>query len=239
MITLPRRRTVADVMTRSVHVARPDTQFKLLVRLIEENRVSAIPIVDQLGMPIGIVSESDLLLKERRAEFESSQPLMHRQRRREQRSKAEAVVASELMTSPPITVPTTATLADAARLMQERNVRRLVVVDAQGRIAGILSRSDVLQVFLRTDEDLRAEISHSLIPALLPDVPEGLTVAVRWNIVTLSGEVDRRSDAEILVRMAGGLDGVVSVVDHLSYRWDDHGDSREPVAAVERRRTSI
>lgn len=239
MITLPRRRTVADVMTRNVHIAGPETPFKLLVRLIEENRVSAIPIVDQLGTPIGIVSESDLLLKERRAEFERMQDLMHIRRRSAQRAKAEAVVASELMTSPPITVPATATLADAARLMQECNVRRLVVVDARGRISGIVSRSDILQVFLRTDEDLRREISDRLIPALLPDVPEGLRVTVLLNVVTISGEVDRRSDTRILVRMAGDVDGVVSVVNRLTYRWDDSAEPAEAVLAANRSIASL
>ncbi len=104
MSALPRHRTVSDVMTTRVHVASPLTPFKLLVRLIEENRVSAIPIVDQQGVPIGIVSESDLLLKERRHELESTQDLLHPRRRRHQRAKAEGVVAAEIMTSPPITV---------------------------------------------------------------------------------------------------------------------------------------
>src|SRR4029077_2237843 len=72
MTSFPRHKTVSDVMTRSVHVASPLTPFKLLVRLIEENPISGVPIVDQQGMPVGIVSESDLLLKERRAELESS-----------------------------------------------------------------------------------------------------------------------------------------------------------------------
>lgn len=217
---MPRRRTVADVMTTSVHIAGPQTPFKLLVRLIEENRVSAIPIVDQQGMPVGIVSEADLLLKERRSELEH-QDLVHARKRYEQRTKADGVVASELMTSPPITVPANATLPEAARLMQERNVRRLVVVDGNGRIAGIVSRSDLLQVFLRTDEELRREVKDVLIPALLLESTDGIRVDVRWNVVTLSGEVDRLSDARILSRMAGDIDGVVSVIDHLTYRWDD------------------
>lgn len=232
MITLPRRRTVADVMTRRVHIASPDTPFKLLVRLIEENRVSAVPIVDQAGRPVGIVSESDLLTKERRSELSHGKDVFHFGKRRELKAKADALIASELMTSPPITVKATLPLADAARLMQERNVRRLVVVDEQGRIAGIVSRSDILQVFLRTDEDLRHEIRTMIVPAMLPALPEDLHVAVRWNVVTLSGEVDRRSDAEILVRKVADVDGVVSVIDKLSFRWDDMTRAGEPVLAA-------
>jgi CBS domain-containing protein len=221
MTSLPRRRSVADVMTSRVHVAGPLAPFKLLVRLIDENRVSAIPIVDQHSVPIGIVSESDLLLKERRAELNSSRDLMHAHKRRVERAKAAGTVASELMTSPAITVPSDAGLGEAARLMHEKNVRRLVVVDERGRIAGIVSRSDLLQVFLCSDDDLREEILGTLIPAVLLSTDDVVEVEVSWNIATLSGEVGRKSDAEILTRRTRELDGVVAVVDRLSYRWDD------------------
>jgi CBS domain-containing protein len=235
MNALPRHRTVSDVMTSHVHVASPLAPFKLLVRLIEENRVSAIPIVDQQGVPIGIVSETDLLLKERRHELESSNNLLHLNKRRRERAKAAGTVASEVMTTPPITVAFDTSLSEAARNMQERNVRRLVVVDQRGRIAGIVSRSDLLQVFLRTDEELRDEIVRSVIPAVLLNQDDAVGVAVSWNIVTLSGEVDRKSDAEVLTRATMELDGVVGVVDRLIYRWDDTDSA--PVQPIPLERT--
>jgi CBS domain-containing protein len=215
-------------------VASPMTPFKLLVRLIEENRVSAIPIVDRTGVPIGIVSEADLLLKEQRHELESGHNLVHLRRRRDLRAKAAANVASELMTSPPITITSGASLNDAARVMQERNVRRLVVVDERGRIAGIVSRSDLLQVFLRTDEELREEIVDKLIPQLLWPVPDGIRVDVRWNVVTLTGEVDRKSDIDVLTRLARGLDGVVDLVNRLTCRWDDEAQHPRDAAPIAR-----
>jgi CBS domain-containing protein len=221
MSHLPLHRSVSDVMTSRVHVASPLAPFKQLVRLIDENRVSAIPIVDQQGVPVGIVSESDLLLKERRFDLERSHDLLHVQKRRQDRVKARGTVASEVMTSPAITVPSETSLSDAARIMQEKNVRRLVVVDERGRIAGIVSRSDLLQVFLRSDEELREEITKNLIPAVLLPSDDEVGVDVSWNVATLSGEVDRRSDAEILTRLTLQLDGIVDVVDRLSYRWDD------------------
>jgi CBS domain-containing protein len=113
-------------MTKQVHVAGPLASFKQLVRLIAENRVSAIPIVDQRGVPIGIVSESDLLLEERHVGAPTD------------------AIASRFMTSPVITVAADASRNQAASLMRERNVRRLVVVDERGRIAGIVSRGDLL-----------------------------------------------------------------------------------------------
>ena len=238
MNSLPRHRTVSDVMTSRVHVASPVAPFKLLVRLIEENRVSAIPIVDEVGAPVGMVSESDLLLKQRRLELESSRDLRQLQKGRRERAKAAGTVASDLMTSPAITVTADTSLSDAARLMHETDVRRLVVVDARGRIAGIVSRSDLLQVFLRSDEELREEIAGELIPAILLS-EHSVDVAVSWNIATLSGEVDRKSDAEMLTRLTKELDGVVGVVDRLSYRWDDKDSWPVRPVALERTFKSI
>ena len=232
MTRLPRHRTVSDVMTVRVHVASPLAPFKLLVRLIEENRVSAIPIVDQQGFPVGIVSESDLLLKERRLELESSHDLLHVHKRRNERAKAAGMVASDLMTSPAMTVNSETSLSEAARHMQEKNVRRLIVVDPRGRIAGIVSRSDLLQVFLRTDDELRDEIAGELIPAVLLSPDDAVSVEVSWNVATLTGEVDRKSDAEILTRLTKELDGVVGVVNKLRYRWDDTDAARVQPAAL-------
>jgi CBS domain-containing protein len=118
----PRHRTVADVMTTHVHVASAQAPFKVLVRLIDENKVGAIPIVDQQGIPIGIVSEADLPPGEQRLK----------------------TVASQLMTFPAITVPADTPLRKAAQIMQKMNIGRLIVVDPRGRIAGIVSRSNLL-----------------------------------------------------------------------------------------------
>jgi len=127
------------------------------------------------------------------------------------------------MTSPPITIRSDSRLVEAARLTQERNVRRLIVVDERGKISGIVSRSDLLQVFLRSDEDLLEDIVENLIPPLMLAVQQPIVVDVHDNVVTLRGEVDRKSDVEILGRLTKELDGVVDVVNRLSYRWDDSG----------------
>lgn len=129
MTILRRARTVSDVMTARVHVASPLTPFKLLMRLIAENQVSAIPIVDQQSVPVGVVSESDLLLR------------------------VGGGVASDVMTSPAITVALDAGVTEAASLMRKKKVRRLVVVDQRGRIAGVVSRGDLLQARLEAGGD--------------------------------------------------------------------------------------
>jgi CBS domain-containing protein len=208
-------------MTSRVHVAAPLAHFKYLVRLLEENRISAIPIVDQQGVPVGIVSESDLLLKERRHELDASKDLLHLQHRRQERAKADGTVASEVMSSPAITVPANTRLGDAASCMHENTGRRLVVDDEHARIPANERRSDLLQVFLRSADELRDEIAGTLIPALLLSSPGTIVVDVLENVVTLSGEVDRKSDADMLTRLTRELDGVVGVVDRLSYAWDD------------------
>jgi CBS domain-containing protein len=208
-------------MTVRVHIAGPLTPFKILVRLIEENRISAIPVVDERGMPVGVVSESDLLLKERRGELESEGSPLHLWRRRQEKAKADGTLAGDLMTAPAITVGLQTSITEAARIMQERKVRRLVVVDARGRIAGIVSRSDLLQVFLRTDEDLHDEVVNRILPAVLPADAGAVEVDVESNVITLSGEVDRRSDADIVARLACEVDGVVDVINRLTFRWDD------------------
>ncbi len=200
MTTTVRRRSVADVMTTHVHCAGPRTPFKLLVRMIEDNRISAIPIVDEAGAPIGVVSETDLMLK--RPDTAATWP--------------EGPLASEIMTSPAVTITANAGLAEAATLMQERGVRRLVVVDSRGRIAGIATRSDLLQVFLRTDEDLHREIEDELLPALVQS-PSDVRVKVQWNVVTLTGEVDDIHEATALARAAREVDGVVEVKNRLTH----------------------
>jgi CBS domain-containing protein len=219
--SFPRHRCVADVMTKRVHVASPMTPFKLLVRLIEENRISAVPIVDQRGVAVGLVSEGDLILKERTEELEASTDLLHLRRHLTDRAKAQGLTAAEVMTSPAITIGADNRLADAARLMHERNVRQLVVVDDRGKIAGIVSRSDVLQVFLRSDDDLRAEIVDGIIPSLMLTSDDSVGVNVSYSVVTLDGSVDRKSDVEILGRLTRAVDGVVGVTNNLNYRWDD------------------
>jgi CBS domain-containing protein len=208
-------------MTKRVHVANPMTPFKLLVRIIEENRISAIPIVDQRGVAVGLVSEGDLLLKQRTDELEASTDLLHLRRRQKEMAKAEGLTAADVMTSPAITIHSEGRLADAARLMHERNVRQLVVADDRGKIAGILSRGDVLQVFLRPDEDLRDEIVDGIIPALMFTSDDAIGVEVRYSVVTLEGTVDRKTDVEILGRLTRAVDGVVGVINSLTYRWDD------------------
>jgi CBS domain-containing protein len=148
---------VQDVMTRDVACAHGDTPYKELVRLLAGRRVSALPVVDDRGRVLGIVSEADLLPRPEQSARPVARLLSARRRRRE-RARAEATVAAELMTRPAVTVDPLAAVTEAARRMHRAGVKRLPVVDVVGRLVGFVSRVDLLSSFLRPDEELRREI---------------------------------------------------------------------------------
>lgn len=204
-------RTVEDVMTRDVVVAREDMPFKDVARLMWAAGVTALPVV----------SEADLVLKEELAA--GGEPRVVRLRRRADRAKAAATVARDVMTAPAVVIGPGATAGQAARLMHAKGVKRLPVVDPAGRLIGIVGRADLLRIFLRPDDLIRREVEHDVVERTLWLTPKeaGVRVEVADGIVTLSGEVDRKSVARILAGLTAGIDGVVGIEDRLTYRIDD------------------
>ncbi|MHC5909317.1 CBS domain-containing protein, partial [Streptomyces sp. S6] len=142
-----------------------------------------------------------------------------RARRAEARSKART--AGAIMTAPAVTVRADATVTEAARLMASRRVDRLPVVDEENRLAGIVTRHDLLHVFLRPDAEILSAVRQEVLVETLWLVPQTIDVTVEDGVVTLSGRLERRSEIPIAVGMTRRLDGVVDVVDHLAYRIDD------------------
>ncbi len=219
---------VADVMTREVATVPPGASVKEIARQIAQRRVSALPVVDVEGQVLGVVSEADLLLKAGRSEPPRRSHLFGPRPSRAEREKAEGFTAADLMTSPALTVAPEAALADAARLMRERGVKRLVAVDDRGKLTGIISRGDVIRVFLRPDGDIRRAVVTGLAESLLWLDVRDLQVGVEEGIVTLDGRLDRRSDVELLARLTLDIDGVVGVINHLDYAWDDRRAGHPP-----------
>ncbi len=211
---------VRDVMTKRVVVVQQAAPFKEILRLLHDHRVSALPVLDEDGRAVGMVSEADLLLKE---EFPPSEPapLLEFHHRRHDRARAAGTVAAEVMSAPVITVGPEASLGEAARIMHEHRIKRLPVVDENGRVLGIVSRRDLLRVFLRPDADIEAEVRDQIIDRVLWMDPSELRVAVTDGKVVLSGQMERRSLADILVEMVSGVEGVIAVESHLSWRMDD------------------
>ena len=213
--------TVSDVMTRTVVSVNAFAPFKDIVRRMQDYRVSAVPVVDEDDIVLGIVSEGDLILKED-ADLEGEPRFLDGARRRQDRSKAAGRIASELMTAPAITIGPDATLGEAARLMHRHAVKRFPVVDpADGTILGIVSRTDLLKVFLRDDAEIAREVREDVIQRTLWIDPNTIRIVVRDGVVTMEGQVEHRTLRSILERLVLSCEGVVGVESRVSYPPDD------------------
>ncbi|MGC5561802.1 CBS domain-containing protein [Streptomyces sp. FR-108] len=209
---------VSDVMTHAVATVDRNASFKEIVRTMQERKVSALPVVGEEGRVVGVVSEADLLPKE---EFRDSDPDRYTQLRRlSDLAKAGAVTAEELMTSPALTTAPDATLAQAARTMARAKVKRLAVVDASGSLHGIVSRADLLKVFLRDDEEVAEEVRREVVSYLFPMPSCSVRTEVRDGVVKLSGRIRDTSLVPVAARLARAVEGVVDVEFDLS----EHGD---------------
>jgi len=217
--------TVADVMTTDVVSVTAPTPFKDIAEALITGGISAVPVVDDDRHVIGMVSEADLLRKEEfREQFYGEgyrPPLRARLRHPKGRQKAEGETAAELMTSPAITVSPEASAVEAARLMEAHAVKRLAVVDRDGRLAGVVSRRDLVKLFLRSDEEIAAEVRDDILDRALWVETSGVRVDVHQGGVTLSGSMQRRSEAAIAARMTARVNGVIDVVDKLTWDLDD------------------
>ncbi|MEI5525587.1 CBS domain-containing protein [Streptomyces brasiliscabiei] len=202
--------TVSDVMTHTVVAVGRDAPFKEIVQLFDQWKVSALPVLEGEGRVVGVVSEADLLHKEEFRDAEDPQGDFA------DRLKAGAVTAGELMNAPAVSVHPDATLAEAARIMARRKVKRLPVVDRVGMLQGVVSRGDLLKVFLRPDEELAEEIRGSVLTSL-PST-EAITVTVAEGVVTLGGSLPERGLVPVLARAVRAVEGVVDIRVDLSHR---------------------
>jgi CBS-domain-containing membrane protein len=216
-----KNRVVRDVMTTTVVLVDESTGFKDIIRRMEDSGVSALPVVDADGYLVGIISEADLLLKEEHARAPDRRHLLEGRPRRTERAKAEGLLAAQLMTAPVITIGPEASLGQAARLMHEKRVKRLPVVEEGGKVVGIVSRADLLKVFMRPDEEIRQEVVGDVLARMLSIGPDRVRATVRDGVVTVEGLVERRSLIPLLAGLVRGVDGVVGVEERLRYETDD------------------
>jgi len=210
--------TVKSVMTSSVVAVREDADFKEMVAVMRSRRISAFPVIDASGRVIGVVSEGDLLLKETAPAL--PQGAIRLAWRLKDRSKAAGTTAAEVMTKPAITIGEDARVAEAARLMQSRKVKRLPVVDGNGRLRGIVTRTDLLSVFERPDHEIRDEVVKDVIAGEFGLDPGLFVVTVQSGVVTITGPVRHKAHALSLLATIRYLEGVVGVRDRLSYPTD-------------------
>ncbi|KOU57484.1 CBS domain-containing protein [Streptomyces sp. MMG1533] len=205
--------TVSDVMTHTVVAVGRDAPFKEIVELFDQWKVSALPVLEGEGRVIGVVSEADLLHKE---EFRDVDDADIKPGELVERAKAAAVTAGELMSTPAVTVHADASLAEAARIMARRHVKRLPVVDGVGILQGVVSRGDLLKVFLRSDEEIAEEIRHTVLNQL--PLTTTLTVSVAEGVVTLGGSLPDRALVPVVARAVRAVEGVVDIRPELTHR---------------------
>ncbi|MEU8585849.1 CBS domain-containing protein [Streptomyces sp. NPDC048664] len=207
-------RSVGDLMTPTAVSVRPGTAFKEIARVLDEYDITAVPVVDGDERPLGVVSEADLL--------------------RRQTSRGVGSTAGELMTSPAVVAEPEWSVVRAARTMEKWKVKRLPVVDGDGRLIGVVSRGDLLRLFLRSDHAIQEEILEDVVVVALGLPPSSLTVEVTDGRVTLSGRVEPASLLPAVVLLCEGVDGVVEVVDRLTR---DRDDAVDEVGAPRRERS--
>ncbi|MEU6415548.1 CBS domain-containing protein [Microbispora sp. NPDC046933] len=224
---------VRDVMTSEVASVNGSTPFRDVAEVLIAHEVSAVPVVDGEGHVVGVVSEADLLRKEEfREQYyrEGYRPPL-RARLREavghgvarSQERARGVTAAELMSAPAVTTRPYTSVVSAARQMSRHGVKRLPVVDDEGVLVGIISRHDLLKVLARADADIVREVREDVIENCLWADLSGVEVSVSEGVVTLTGSLERRSQARVLTRMVERTNGVIGVVDRLEWKEDDVG----------------
>jgi CBS domain-containing protein len=211
---------VREVMTADVVTAGVDTPFKEVAALMARQGVSALPVLGGEGRIAGVVSEADLLPKQEFKEDPTAKPLPW-WRRWAGRDRTAATTAGDLMTSPAVTIGPDESVVAAARAMERHKIKRLLVTGPNDRLVGIVSRGDLVRVFLRPDTEIRDEIIGEVFTDYLGTNPALLRVTVTDGAVTLAGEVEKKSMIPLAVRMSRSVDGVVDVADELSFAVDD------------------
>ena len=214
-------RKVRNVMTHEVITVDEQAPFTEMVRRMAVHKVSALPVLNGAGRLVGIVSEADLLHKEEYQDLEGERHWLETRRERAARAKAAGRRAADVMSTPVVTIDPEATVAEAARRLARHRVKRLPVVDALGGLVGIVSRADLLRLYLRDDEAIHREILDEVLLRALWIDPMAVVVKVDDGVVTLVGQVESASLVPIVVHLTRTVPGVVDVVNRLSFPVPD------------------
>jgi CBS domain-containing protein len=207
--------TVADVMTTEVAAVPETAGYKEIAALLRRHGVSVLPVLGLDRRVIGVVSEADVLDLHASRELPNGAIRLAWQLR--QWSRASKATAADLMTAPAVTISPDASVAEAARLLQGRRLTRLPVTDPQGRLAGVISRADVLSTLERPDDLIRHQVITNVIAEGLKLNPHAFQVTVSAGLVTVAGPVGSRSAAIRLIGAIWQVDGVCGVRDRLCY----------------------
>lgn len=215
--------TVREVMNARVIALKRTADFKEIVSVLRQHHVSACPVVNDAGQVIGVVSEADLLFKE--ADPGTPCGSIRLRWKLSEESKVNAVTAGHLMTSPAVTIHPDTPVSVAARVMQDRRLKRLPVVTDDGTLIGILSRADVLSVYERPDADILNEVRTVIMTGEFALDPADFGVTVTAGIVTITGMIKDQDTALELVARVRHAEGVVAVRDRLTI-GEESSDAR-------------
>ena len=208
---------VRDVMTTGVVAVRAGTPYREMTAMFRKHRVSGFPVLDDDGKVTGVVSETDLLAVAAGDPDPGTYPAPRSWRPHHKQLTVGEATAGALMTHPAVTIGPDELVRTAARLMRSLKLQRLPVVDRDGHLVGIISRSDVLSVFRRTDEEIRREVTQDVIADGFFTDPARFTVTVHDGIVTLEGVPGSAVLGANIVNQVRHLEGVVAVRDRFSY----------------------
>jgi CBS domain-containing protein len=212
---------VRDIMTTDPVKVTGDTRLKEAARLMVRHRVSGLPVVDEGGKLIGILSEGDFIRREAGRDRPHGVSLLDAVFGEGELQPVGAETVAEIMTRSVVTITPEATVGEAARVMGRRSVKRLPVVDLDGELIGIVSRADVVGAFTKPDDVIEDEVREDLIRRLLFLDPEMVEVSVSDGVVTLEGELENRTEAHLLEELSRRIAGVVRVESRLRYKVDD------------------
>jgi len=194
---------VVDLMTTNVATVSPDTSLRGAARIMFRSQVSGLPVTDDNGLLVGIITEADFLRLEL-SRVESDNP-----------AAVESV--GDIMTRTVETIGPNTPLIEAAKVMVVREVKRLPVVNDVDQLVGIISRMDVVNAFTRPDEVIEDEIREDIVRRVLGLEPSELDVTVKEGVVYLRGVMGTQAEASLLAEMTRRLDGVLKVASELTW----------------------
>ncbi len=211
---------VRDLMTTDPLTATPDTLLKEAARTMVRNKVSGLPVLKD-GEVVGIVTEGDFLRQEANRDQPYRFSLLDALFGEGPSDPPAVETVSEVMTENVISIGAEASIGEAARVMANKRVKRLPVVDDEGNLIGIISRADVVNAFTKPDEIIEDEVREDIIRRLLFLDPEDIGVTVSDGVVTLDGEMENRTEAHLLEELTRRVEGVIRVDSNLSFVVDD------------------
>ena len=212
-----------DLMTRDVVSATPEASLKDVAKQLLEHGISGMPVCDREGRVLGVISEGDILHKERGRIERRGGPLawLVDGTSYTDVAKAHARTAREAMTAPAITIGPDRPAAVAARLMVDAGVNRLPVVSNDGELLGIVTRTDLVRAFTRSDEEIAEEIREVVLKRAFWVEPALFDLGVKDGEVELAGELETSKDVALLGKLVEKVPGVVSIRLRVTHRVDD------------------